>query len=77
MKIGVKKDGRITAGDAELRYQGGAFPGSLVEIGAMTAFACYDLENVQVVGYDVVSTGRSWRPTGRRARRWRRSRSRA
>ena len=31
VKIGAKKDGRITAADAELRYQGGAFPGSLVE----------------------------------------------
>ena len=47
VKIGAKKDGRITAAWAELRYQGGAFPGSLVDMGAMTAFACYDLENVQ------------------------------
>ena len=36
VKIGVKKDGRITAAEAELRYQGGAFPGSLVDMGAMT-----------------------------------------
>jgi CO/xanthine dehydrogenase Mo-binding subunit len=55
VKIGMTKDGRITAGQAELRYQGGAFPGSLVEMGAMAAFACYDLENVDVVGYDVVT----------------------
>jgi CO/xanthine dehydrogenase Mo-binding subunit len=54
VKIGVTKSGRITAGDAELRFQGGAFPGSLVDMGAMAAFACYDLENVRVVGYDVV-----------------------
>jgi CO/xanthine dehydrogenase Mo-binding subunit len=54
VKIGAKKDGRITAAWAELRYQGGAFPGSLVDMGAMTAFACYDLENVKTVGYDVV-----------------------
>ena len=54
VKIGVKKDGRITAGDAELKFQGGAFPGSLVDMGAMAAFACYELENVRVVGYDVV-----------------------
>jgi CO/xanthine dehydrogenase Mo-binding subunit len=55
VKIGIKKNGRITAAQAELRYQGGAFPGSPVEFGAMTAFACYDLENVSTVGYDVVT----------------------
>ncbi|MDJ0935281.1 MAG: xanthine dehydrogenase family protein molybdopterin-binding subunit [Kiloniellales bacterium] len=55
VKIGVTKDGRITAGEAELKYQGGAFAGSPVELGAMTAFACYDLEHVKVVGYDVVA----------------------
>ncbi len=55
VKIGVKKDGRITAGFANLRYQGGAYPGSPVEFGAMSAFACYDLENVKTVGYDIVT----------------------
>ncbi|HVZ02361.1 MAG TPA: xanthine dehydrogenase family protein molybdopterin-binding subunit [Dongiaceae bacterium] len=55
VKIGCTKDGRIVAGDATLRYQGGAFPGSPVEFGAMTAFAQYDLENVRAVGYDVVA----------------------
>jgi CO/xanthine dehydrogenase Mo-binding subunit len=54
VKIGCTKDGRLTAGDAELKFQGGAFPGSLVDMGAMAAFACYALENVRVVGYDVV-----------------------
>src|SRR6516164_759437 len=54
VKIGIKKDGRFTAGDAELKFQGGAFPGSLVDMGAMASFACYALENVRVVGYDVV-----------------------
>ena len=54
VKIGITKDGRLTAGDAELKFQGGAFPGSLVDMGAMAAFACYALENVRVVGYDVV-----------------------
>ena len=48
------KDGRITAAMPTLRFQGGAFAGSPVDIGAMCAFACYDLENVQAVGYDVV-----------------------
>ncbi|MEX0340217.1 MAG: xanthine dehydrogenase family protein molybdopterin-binding subunit, partial [Arenibacterium sp.] len=55
VKIGMKADGRITAGLAELRYQGGAYPGSPVEFGAMSAFAPYDLDNVKTIGWDVVS----------------------
>ena len=39
---------------AELRYQGGAFPGSLVDMGAMTAFAATTSRTCKTVGYDVV-----------------------
>ena len=53
--IGMTKEGRITAGFAELRYQGGAWPGSPVDMGSMSAFAPYDLENVQTIGWDVVT----------------------
>ena len=55
VKIGAKKDGRIVAAEAELKYQAGAFAGSPVQPGCMCAFAPYDLENVKVVGYDVVT----------------------
>ncbi|HNB26675.1 MAG TPA: molybdopterin-dependent oxidoreductase, partial [Alphaproteobacteria bacterium] len=55
IKVGVKKDGRITAAEGTFRYQGGAFPGSPAEFGAMTSFACYDLENVKTIAYDVVT----------------------
>ncbi len=54
VKIGAKKDGTIVAAEAVLRYQGGAFVGSWADLGAMTAFACYDLPNVRTVGYDVI-----------------------
>jgi CO/xanthine dehydrogenase Mo-binding subunit len=54
VKIGATKDGRITAGEALLKYQAGAFQGSPVQPGCMCAFAPYDLENVKVVGFDVV-----------------------
>jgi CO/xanthine dehydrogenase Mo-binding subunit len=54
VKIGVTKAGRITGAHAEIRFQGGAFPGSPVDLGAMSTFACYDLEHVKAVGYDVV-----------------------
>jgi CO/xanthine dehydrogenase Mo-binding subunit len=55
VKMGATKDGRFVAGYAELRYQAGAFPGSPVQPGVFCAFAPYDMENVKVVGYDVVS----------------------
>ena len=55
VKIGMKKDGTITAGDATLRYQGGAFPGSAVPYGAMACFAPYDLKNVRAIGWDVIA----------------------
>ncbi|MEZ5667636.1 MAG: xanthine dehydrogenase family protein molybdopterin-binding subunit [Alphaproteobacteria bacterium] len=54
VKIGVKKDGRISGALATLRYQGGAFPGSLVDMGAMCAFACYDIAHVKAIAYDVL-----------------------
>jgi CO/xanthine dehydrogenase Mo-binding subunit len=55
IKIGVTKAGRITGAHGEFRFQGGAFAGSPVELGAMSAFACYDLDHVKSIGYDVVT----------------------
>jgi CO/xanthine dehydrogenase Mo-binding subunit len=55
VKVGAKRDGRITAAEAVLKYQAGAFQGGPVQPGAMSAFAPYDLANVKVVGYDVVT----------------------
>ncbi len=55
VKMGVKKDGTITAGEAVLKYQAGCFQGSPVQPGCMCAFAPYDLANVKVVGFDVLS----------------------
>jgi CO/xanthine dehydrogenase Mo-binding subunit len=54
VKVGAKKDGTITAAKAVLRYQDGAFPGIWGMLGAMTSWACYDIKNVQSIGYDVL-----------------------
>ncbi|RWD96983.1 xanthine dehydrogenase family protein molybdopterin-binding subunit [Mesorhizobium sp.] len=54
VKIGARKDGTITAAEATLRYSCGPYAGMWAEIGAMTAFACYKLENVKTVGYEVL-----------------------
>ena len=55
VKVGADRSGRITAADALLKYQAGAFQGSPVQPGCMCAFAPYDLENVRVIGFDIVS----------------------
>jgi CO/xanthine dehydrogenase Mo-binding subunit len=55
VKMGATKDGRIVAAEGILKYQAGAFQGSPVQPGAMCAFAPYDLENVRVTGYDIVT----------------------
>ena len=53
-RIGAKRDGTITAGDLEMEYEAGAFPGSPVMLGCMTWLAPYDIKNIRAVGYDVV-----------------------
>ena len=55
VRLGAKRDGTIVAADLVLKYQAGAFPGSPVQPGCMCAFAMYDLPNVHIAGYDVVS----------------------
>lgn len=54
LKIGASKDGRLLAAQGILCYQSGAFPGSPVRLGCMSAFAPYDIANVKLIGYDVV-----------------------
>src|SRR4029434_7251128 len=55
VKMGATKDAQFVAAFAELKYQAGAFQGSPVQPGVMCAYAPYDIENVKVIGYDVVS----------------------
>lgn len=54
VKIGAKNDGRITAAEAHLIYEAGAFPGSSVGAAAQCIFAPYDLTNAYIEGFDVV-----------------------
>ena len=55
VKLGATKDGKITAAEVELKYQAGAFSGSPVGAGSMTALAVYALENFKITGWDVVT----------------------
>ena len=54
VKMGATKSGKITAAEAILSYEAGAFPGSSVIAGGMAVFAPYDIENAVAEGYDVV-----------------------
>ena len=54
VRIGARADGTITAAMSTLRYSSGPYAGMWAELGAMTSFACYDLENVKTVGFEVI-----------------------
>ena len=54
IKIGARKDGKITAAQTTLAYEAGAFPGSPVGAATGTILGSYNLDNVQIDGYDVV-----------------------
>ena len=54
VKIGCKRDGTITAMQASLIYEAGAYPGSPLGAGSMCIFAPYDVDNVLIEGQEVV-----------------------
>jgi CO/xanthine dehydrogenase Mo-binding subunit len=54
VKMGATHEGRITAAQAEMYYEAGAFPGSSLGIAAAMIFAAYDIPHGKIDGYDVV-----------------------
>jgi len=54
VKMGADARGRITAAQATLAYEAGAYPGSPVGAGMAVIFAPYRIENGLVDGYDVL-----------------------
>ncbi len=54
VKMGATRDGKLTAAEAVLYYEAGAFKGSPVGAAMMTVFAPYKLANVRIEGWDVV-----------------------
>ncbi len=53
-KMGVTRDGRITATEAVLVIEAGAYPGAPVHYASSFIFRPYDIPNMRVEGYDVV-----------------------
>lgn len=55
VKVGMKKDGTITAAQGTYRLQGGAFPSAPSESPAQVTFAPYDIEHAEMVGLSVMT----------------------
>ena len=54
IKLGMKRDGSITAANAWMAYEAGAFAGGAYAPGAMSIFSPYDIDNFLVESYDVL-----------------------
>ena len=55
LKVGVTKDGKLTAVEGAYNFQAGCYPGSPVGRACNFSFSCYDIPNADVKGLDVVS----------------------
>ena len=53
-KLGATKDGRITAIDASLAFEAGAYPGSPINPGCQCMCGPYNIANGRIEGFDVV-----------------------
>jgi CO/xanthine dehydrogenase Mo-binding subunit len=53
LRLGARRDGRLTAADGWLAYEAGAFPGSPIQAGVMAVLAPYDLPAFRLEGLDV------------------------
>ena len=54
VRLGATKDGKLTAAEAHLIFEAGAFPGSPVPGGAQCIMGAYDIPNAYIEGYDIV-----------------------
>lgn len=54
IKIGVNNDMKLNAASADIKFEAGAFPGSAVGAAANCVFACYDIPNTRIDGYDIL-----------------------
>jgi xanthine dehydrogenase molybdenum-binding subunit len=55
VKMGVDAAGKLTAAEAWIAFEAGAYPGSPVGAAAMCVFSCYDIPNAVVESFDVVT----------------------
>jgi xanthine dehydrogenase molybdenum-binding subunit len=53
VKLGATKAGKLVAGEAWIAFEGGAYTGAPIAPACMCVFACYDLPNGHIDGFDV------------------------
>ena len=54
VKLGATREGKLTAGECQLIYEAGAFPGSPISLGCRSILLPYEIANTLIEGYDVV-----------------------
>ncbi len=54
VKIGAKRDGTITAMQASMAYEAGAYPGAPIPMGCMSIFSSYTCANMAMEAFDVL-----------------------
>ncbi len=67
VKIGIRRDGRITAMKGHLLYDSGGFPGVPTSSGVRNIFTAYDVDNAYIEAYSVVTNktrSRAYRAPG-------------
>lgn len=62
LKLGAKKDGYITAVEAEMWFESGGFPGNLLSTGMECLIAPYNVKNFSIHGYNVLVNKPFMRP---------------
>ena len=55
VKMGATKDGKLTAGQASLMFEAGGYAGSPVGAATICMFTPYDLDNLLIDAYDVIT----------------------
>ena len=55
IKMGVTNEGRITAAQIYFAFEGGAYPGAPLPGSCAAVFAPYNIENVRIDGYDIMT----------------------
>lgn len=62
IKMGVRNDGTLVAADLHLAYEAGAYAGGPIFLGVISSTTRYNIENVQINGFDVIVNKPKTRP---------------
>ena len=69
VKVGAKQDGTLTALQGRVVMDTGAYPGSPMSTATMLLGSCYEIPNMELEGFEVLTNKVSVAHTARRAHR--------